>query len=190
MKIQTEVHTHAKPFIFQIAGYQNSGKTTLITKIIKLLSLENWQVGTLKHHGHGGMLESPSEKDSSRHIGAGAIASLVEGNGSMILQVEKQNLSLEEQIKLLGIFNLDFILIEGHKKAEFPKAVLLRDIRDIELLEELTNVVAFFYWDDELCSSIESKNIPRFHINDEKGPLWLKQYLTNAFTDMGKNDEK
>jgi molybdopterin-guanine dinucleotide biosynthesis protein B len=186
LKIKPEAHDHADPFIFQIVGYQNSGKTTLITKIIELLASENWKVGTVKHHGHGGMLESPSGKDSSRHIDAGAIASLVEGNGSMILQVEKQSLTLEDQIQIMGIFKVDFILIEGHKKAEFPKVVLLRDSRDVELLEKLTNVVAFFYWDQDLYSSIDCNNIPRFHINDEKGQLWLKQYLItkpiNTFT--------
>jgi molybdopterin-guanine dinucleotide biosynthesis protein B len=42
--------------ILQVVGYQNSGKTTLITKLIKMLKEMSYRVGTLKHHGHDGVL--------------------------------------------------------------------------------------------------------------------------------------
>lgn len=35
-------------------GYQNSGKTTLVEKVIAELTRRGLRVGSLKHHGHHG----------------------------------------------------------------------------------------------------------------------------------------
>ena len=42
------------PSILQIVGYQNSGKTTLVEKIVHALAESEMKVATIKHHGHGG----------------------------------------------------------------------------------------------------------------------------------------
>ncbi len=43
--------------ILQIVGYQNSGKTTLVEKVVYALAEQNMKVATIKHHGHGGFPE-------------------------------------------------------------------------------------------------------------------------------------
>lgn len=165
------------PVIFQIAGYSNSGKTTFISKLIKLLSKEEKKVVTLKHHGHDGdKPEVQIGKDSSRHIEAGAAASIVEGGGRIILQAEQELWTLPEQIELLSLLKPDYILIEGYKQEAFQKAVLLRYPQDWELLEKLTNIAVVFYWDEGIFP--ESDNgVPSFHINDDQGIQWLKDRL-------------
>ena len=45
------------PSILQIVGYQNSGKTTLVGKIVHVLTESEMKVATIKHHGHGGFPE-------------------------------------------------------------------------------------------------------------------------------------
>jgi molybdopterin-guanine dinucleotide biosynthesis adapter protein len=164
-----------KPVIFQVAGYQNSGKTTFLSKVISDLSAEKWKVVTLKHHGHGGQPDLLNSKDSSKHIDAGAIASLVEGEGRMVLHAEQPSWELTEQIQLVSFFNPDFILIEGHKREDFPKMVLIRDEDDLQLLNELTNIKVIFYWQETLIN----EKIPCFHINDRQGYSWLINHLTN-----------
>ena len=72
-----------EPVIFQVSGYQNSGKTTLVNKIISGLKGKGLSVVTIKHHGHGGKPETPEGKDSSNHIESGAAASIVEGGGRL-----------------------------------------------------------------------------------------------------------
>lgn len=47
--------------ILQIVGYQNSGKTTLMEKLIQALTYEGMKVATIKHHGHGGYPEVPKK---------------------------------------------------------------------------------------------------------------------------------
>ena len=42
-----------------VAGYKNSGKTTLVSHWITLLADLGHRVAVLKHHGHGGAPELP-----------------------------------------------------------------------------------------------------------------------------------
>lgn len=179
MKIQPEAFGlgKQKPFIFQLVGYSNSGKTTFITKLVDCLSLENKKVVTLKHHGHGGQPAVMTEKDSSQHIKAGAIASLVEGDGRIVLQSDRQAWPLLEQLELLSFFQPDFIIIEGYKNEDYPKAVLVKNSEDCELLDTLTNLVAVFYWDEAFPTISKNNELPYFHMNDQAGLKWLKDYL-------------
>jgi molybdopterin-guanine dinucleotide biosynthesis adapter protein len=115
-------------------------------------------------------------------LSAGAYASLIEGGGRILLHAEKQEWTLQEQIGLLSFLNPDYIIIEGHKQEDFPKAVFIRHQKDAELLTELNNIIAVFYWEE---SNIENTtdNIPYFHINDKQGLIWLKDYLLSMKTE-------
>ncbi|KON89456.1 molybdopterin-guanine dinucleotide biosynthesis protein MobB [Sporosarcina globispora] len=168
------------PVIFQVSGYQNSGKTTLVNKLITLLKEKGLSVITIKHHGHGGKPEIPGEKDSSSHIESGAAASFVEGGGRLLIHAEKESWSLEEQVRIALRLKPDVVLIEGHKKASFPKALLLRSDEDIHLMGELTNICAIFCWDDKVikCNTADFE-APFFSIHDPKGPEWLIEYLVS-----------
>ncbi|TKC20101.1 molybdopterin-guanine dinucleotide biosynthesis protein B [Robertmurraya kyonggiensis] len=162
------------PTIFQIVGYQNSGKTTLIKKLIRELAELGLTAVTIKHHGHGGKPDFQEGKDSYQHLQAGALATLVEGAGHLLLQSEKNKWSLEEKIQLLSFFKPNVILIEGHKPESFPKVVLIRNEEDLTLLDELDNIKVVFYW-NQMDNNFES--IKAFSIKDEAGPQWLALYL-------------
>lgn len=169
-----------EPVIFQVSGYQNSGKTTLINKLISGLKEKGLSVITIKHHGHGGKPEIPEGKDSSSHIESGAAASLVEGGGRLIMHAEKKSWSLEEQVKLVLHMQPDVVLIEGHKKASYSKALLLRSDEDIHLIKELTNICAVFSWDDKAVKNNKvSFEAPCFSIGDPKGTDWIVEFLVS-----------
>jgi molybdopterin-guanine dinucleotide biosynthesis adapter protein len=166
------------PFIFQVVGFQNSGKTTFLNQLLEKLSVEDIRIGTIKHHGHGGKPEINEKKDSARYSKVGAIASLVEGEGRLLLQAEKSNWSLEEQIKILTPFDLNLILIEGHKYEDFPKAVIIRNENDLCLLNELKNVVIVLCRDDSLRKQVKWNNpVPFFDINQNDPYTWVIQYF-------------
>lgn len=169
-----------KPYIFQIVGYQNSGKTTLATKIIALLTARDFSIVTIKHHGHGGKPDMVVNKDSNQHISAGACASIVEGDGRLLLQADKPSWTLNEQIDVLRPFQPDIILIEGHKFENYPKVVILRTDKDHELLDQLTNIHAVLFWDknvNELQDRFPST--PFFDILDEQSSKWICSFLIN-----------
>ncbi|MGD6841603.1 molybdopterin-guanine dinucleotide biosynthesis protein B [Bacillus infantis] len=131
-----------EPVVFQIAGFKNSGKTTLVQAVIRELQKQGYAAVTIKHHGHGGKPDVLEDKDTSLHMRAGALASLAEGEGSILIQADKLNWPLERLIQLMTAFGPDIILIEGYKKECYPKAVIARNLEEAEKLSRLDNVHA------------------------------------------------
>ena len=132
--------------ILQIVGYQNSGKTTLMEQLITQATTEGFRVGTIKHHGHGGIPMIESSKDSIRHEKAGASVTAVEGEGTLRMSIHQSNWQLAEILAIYETFNMDIIFIEGYKNEDYPKVVLLRHAEDQSLLQKVTNIVCVLYW--------------------------------------------
>lgn len=175
--------------IFQSVGYQNSGKTTFLLNLIQKLSEQGIRTVTIKHHGHGGKPEVAEEKDSSRHLQAGALASLVEGEGRIVLQAEGIHWSLEKQIQLMKLFSPDIIFIEGHKQKSYPKLVFLRNEADLGLLMMVKNIRAIIVWKEELIFQVrEMVDVPIYYIDDVNAIIQISQTLQQFVQKNGKKD--
>jgi len=136
--------------IFQFVGYQNSGKTTAMEAVIRKLTEKGWKVIALKHHGHGGIPDTWS-KDSIKHREAGAIASMVEGDGILQMEIAQDDWNIESIEKFLSFFSYDVLLVEGYKKDYFPKAVFLgRGEEKSQLLQTLSNIQFVVPYHDHL----------------------------------------
>ena len=72
------------PPILSFVGHSNSGKTTLIERIIPELIRAGYRIATVKHAGHGFELDTEG-KDSWRHKQAGASTVIVISKGSMAM---------------------------------------------------------------------------------------------------------
>lgn len=162
--------------VLQVVGYQNSGKTTLITKMIKALQESHYRIGTIKHHGHDGSpLFDDTNKDTYKHRSSGAVVTGVSDKGRLQINHVAQNyLSLEKLLEIYRSFSLDFILIEGFKYDDFPKIVLLKTPQDEKLLNELRNIALIICW----YLPFPKCNIPIFSIMDETGYIsWIQLFL-------------
>lgn len=162
-----------KPYVFQLVGFKNSGKTTFIVQLIAQLSAQGEKVVTIKHHGHGGKPSVVEETDSALHINAGAQASLVDGGGRLVLQTEGTEWSLKEKIAFMSMMNPDIILIEGYKNEKYPKAVFIRDQNDLALLSELNNIELL------LLKELPEDDCPQrsFQRDDPNAVQWLTEFL-------------
>ena len=115
------------PHILCFVGRSNSGKTTLIERLIPELVGAGYRVATIKHAGHGFDLDTEG-KDSWRHKRAGASAVLVLSKGSLAMFAD-----VSEEIKLAELRDLyldgaiDLIIAEGWKSEGYPKIVVIRD---------------------------------------------------------------
>lgn len=132
--------------ILQIVGYQNSGKTTVMEQLITQATTEGLRVGTIKHHGHGGIPTIESSKDSARHEKAGASVTAVEGEGTLRMSIHQSNWQLADILAIYESIEMDIILIEGYKNEHYPKVVLLRQVEDQSLLQKVSNIVCVLYW--------------------------------------------
>ncbi|MCC2249376.1 MAG: molybdopterin-guanine dinucleotide biosynthesis protein B [Bacillota bacterium] len=127
--------------IIQVVGYKNSGKTTLVSRMIKTFSKQGFRVASLKHHGHGGYPLGMENKDSEKHVKAGAIISGVEGDG--MLQLSYQNpVYVDQIVKIYQMMGIELLIIEGYKQANYSKIVFIRSEQDLHLLDQMTNIQA------------------------------------------------
>ena len=108
------------PAIVAFVGRSNSGKTTLIEKLIRELKGRGYRVATIKHAARESTLDEPG-KDSWRHIQAGSEATIVNTQDRvMLIKPVAPDISLDEIARLFGE-DPDIILADGFKQGSAPK---------------------------------------------------------------------
>ena len=111
------------PACVLIFGRSNSGKTTLIERLIPRLRSRGLRVGTIKHAHHGFEMDRPG-KDSWRHARAGAEAvAIISPTRTAWVIRTPEALSYPTAVRQMDD-GLDLILVEGFKRASGPKIVL------------------------------------------------------------------
>jgi molybdopterin-guanine dinucleotide biosynthesis protein B len=111
------------PPMISVIGHSESGKTTLIEKLVPELKKRGYRIGTIKHASHGFEVDRKG-KDSWRHKAAGADTVLVASPGriAMVKDDSWDTLSsLEKYFK-----GLDLVITEGFKKEDKPQIVVYR----------------------------------------------------------------
>ncbi len=113
--------------ILCFVGRSNSGKTTLIERLIPELVRAGYRVATIKHAGHGFDLDTEG-KDSWRHKRAGASAVIVLSRGSLAMFSDvSEQIKVEELRDRFLDHEFDLIIAEGWKSEGYPKIVVVRD---------------------------------------------------------------
>jgi molybdopterin-guanine dinucleotide biosynthesis protein B len=131
-----------RPPIVSIVGTTDSGKTTLIERLIPELKSRGYRVATVKHDVHGFEVDHEG-KDSWRHKRAGADAVVISSPRKMavIKDVDRDHRLEEIRDQFLG--DVDLILTEGYKREPHPKIeVFRRGHRDELLCSSGDNLVA------------------------------------------------
>ena len=122
------------PPIVCFVGRSNSGKTTLIERLILELTETGYRVATIKHAGHGFDLDTEG-KDSWRHKRAGASQVVVLSKGSLAMFTDVSEELPVQEIRDRFINNdIDLIIAEGWKSEGFPKVVVVREeLREVDV---------------------------------------------------------
>ena len=109
--------------VISFVGRSNTGKTTLLEKVIPLLRSRVLRVGTVKHHA--GEFEIDREgKDSYRHKKAGATATMITSPTKVALVEDiSRELTLSEVIERY-MHEVDLVITEGYKRERMPKVEL------------------------------------------------------------------
>lgn len=133
--------------IIAVVGTKNTGKTTLVTKIVAELVERGFNVGTVKHTHH--QFDLP-ERDTGKHKAAGA--EIVAGIGSETFISIKDSLDLEKVLLMMKFMkDLDFVVVEGLKDSKYAK------ISTSEFKDEFTiaNVDVFNMDESQLNSTVD-----------------------------------
>jgi molybdopterin-guanine dinucleotide biosynthesis protein B len=168
--------------VFVISGVKNSGKTTLVCRLLEIFSEMGWKVATIKHDGHDFEADVYGT-DSYRHFQAGAYGTVIFSDKKYMV-VKEQQVTEEE---LMNFFpEADLILLEGFKYSPYPKIEVIRKgnskksvcsgfhleavVTDLER-EELEDV---------------SKALPVFNLNN---PKQIADFIIDYQISRGNNNE-
>ena len=158
--------------IVSIVGKSNSGKTTLIEKLIPELVAKGYRVATIKHNIHGFQIDHEG-KDSWRHKKAGAVMTVI-ASPSQVATVEDTDRDYEiAELRDRYIHHADLILSEGFKKNPHPKIEVFRKALKRELLCTAEDHLIAIAGDEA-----PDVGVPRFDINDSKG---LADFIEERF---------
>ncbi|MBU3109972.1 molybdopterin-guanine dinucleotide biosynthesis protein B [Clostridium lacusfryxellense] len=115
-----------------VATKSNTGKTTLIEKLIIKLKLRNYSVGVLKHDAHKFDIDKEG-KDSFKFSAAGADNVIISSSNKLAM-IKKLRAEVPIDEILLLFKDIDIILIEGYKNNNYPKIEVHRKCVDSNLL--------------------------------------------------------
>ncbi len=124
-----------------VVGYKNTGKTTLVSRLVAAFRAEGYKVGTCKHDGgHDLELDTP-HTDTWKHRQAGASATLIASRSQAALYMYEQEPPLADLLHRLSsaVPDLDLVIVEGWKGSDLPKIVMVGE----EKIERLANVIGY-----------------------------------------------
>ena len=118
-------------------GRHNSGKTTLIEKVIAELVSRGLDVGSVKHHTHGNFEIDVPGKDSFRHKQAGA-SEVVIASPVKIARVRDVSAEVECSTIVDSMPGHDVVVVEGYRQSGIPYIEVMRrdNPRDVEFAKE------------------------------------------------------
>ena len=124
---QAAARVNASPApAFAFVGYQNSGKTTLVEKVIAQLSERGYRVGSVKHHGHARFDIDMPGKDSWRHAQAGSRHVAIV-SPSRCAEYRDTPREADVYEVLAHYTDVDVVIVEGYKSAGLANVVVARE---------------------------------------------------------------
>lgn len=148
--------------VFGITGWKNSGKTTLICRLVEYFTTQGYRVSTIKHTHHDVQFDQPG-KDSFKHRDAGAHEVLLASkNRWAIFHEQHQEPELDDLIKSLE--KVDLLLIEGFKQHRHPKIWVYRqDMKSVQEQDLLANTLAI-----ATDQALQQRSLPVLDLNNIK----------------------
>ena len=117
---------------------REKGKTSLIEQLTERFTEEGLQVATVKHI-HGSF--DTREKDTWRHLEAGAIMAVAATSREVVSLKRIVNPSLEEALEAVYV-NPHLVLVEGYKESSAPKILCADTVSDVETaMKVISNVI-------------------------------------------------
>ena len=146
-----------------IVGRSNTGKTTLVTRLLPELKRRGYRVGTVKHDRRGSEIDHEG-KDSYRHFHSGADATVLASPGRVALVKRLDAAWGPEEVAERLLSDVDLVLVEGFKGSRFPKIEVFRsDAHDALVCTDADNRLA-------VVTDVDLEvNVPQFAPDDVVG---------------------
>lgn len=150
--------------IYGVTGWKNSGKTSLMERLVVDITARGLSVSTVKHAHHSFDVDHPG-KDSHRHRVAGARQVLLASRNRWALMHELRGEAEPALGDLLAqLAPVDLVLIEGYKRDSHPKVEAHRVATGQPLIAR----------DDQTIRAVASDTVPEglsvpvLHLDDTR----------------------
>ena len=165
--------------ILSIVGRSNTGKTTLLEKLVIELTGKGYRVGTIKHDVHGFDIDREG-KDSWRHKKAGAVVTVISSPTKVAVIKDVDSDAEIDQLVERYMDDVDLVLTEGYKRSKKPKIEVFRkEAYDDLLCSDGDNLIAIATdWHHDM-------DVLQFNINDSKG---LSDFIEEKFLKRNRNE--
>ncbi len=142
--------------IVSIVGKKNTGKTSLTVKVIEELTKRGYNVASIKHSHH--TMEMDRENtDTWKHKNAGS--NVVVGIGSTTFFNVRKEMDLNRLLFLIKhMDNVDFVVIEGFKRYNYPKIATSPDVVDEYTIKQVDCFTIDYEGLTELVDLIEERS--------------------------------
>jgi len=143
----------SKMKVFGLVGWNDSGKTTLLVKLLPELIGRGYRVSTMKHTHHNVEIDQPG-KDSHEHRRAGAAEVMIASSRRWALMHEFGTEPEPDMDALIARMTpVDLLLIEGFKRQGHPKMEIHRLAGGQELISANDPTVVAIACDGELAGA-------------------------------------
>ncbi|AXV37823.1 MAG: molybdopterin-guanine dinucleotide biosynthesis protein B [Methanobacteriaceae archaeon] len=161
--------------IIGVVGSQNTGKTSLSTRIIQELVKRGYKVGSIKHSHHTMDMDKKG-KDTWKHHQAGS--EIVIGSGKNTFMTLDEELDLDNLLFIIkSIKNPDYVVVEGYK--QYPYAnISTSDFKDDYTIK---NVDSFNLSDKDVSNMVDLVEKQSFGILQN---LDYKKYYFKTWQDL------
>ena len=131
--------------IIGVVGWKNTGKTTLIEKLINEFNKRNFTVSTIKHSHHNFSVDRQGT-DSFRHFDAGTKETILASNQQWI-KFSRQTHNLKPSLPYLieQIIPVDIVIVEGFKDSDHNK---------LEVVDSMNSKKPLYETDSAICGLI------------------------------------
>jgi molybdopterin-guanine dinucleotide biosynthesis protein B len=120
--------------VYGVIGWKNSGKTSLMERLVADITGRGFGVSTVKHVHHAVDLDQPG-KDTFRHRAAGAREVVLASADRLALMVEHRGPEPELPAILARLAPVDLVLVEGYKRDAHPKVEVWREATGQALIQ-------------------------------------------------------
>ncbi len=146
--------------IVSFVGRSNSGKTTLLERLIPLLQQRGYRVGVIKHTLRLDIETDIPGTDTRRMWDAG-VDHVTFVTADRIVHTRRYAEAPTLEMALVGVHNVDIVIAEGFKRGPFPKIEVTRAARDPNLIPDVEGRIAYVTDVPDLAC-----DLPHFALDD------------------------
>ena len=156
----------ARPPLIGIAGWKNSGKTTLAVRLIAELAARGHRVSSIKHAHHAFQIDD-GETDSARHRRAGSSQVAIVSSERWAIVTELRDAPEPDFADVVAsLAPCDVVVVEGYKSHPIPKIearrLAARERRPLSKDDPTVIAIAADH-------AVQGESVPAFALDDVKG---------------------